>query len=152
MNRFHGYQPFTIDEILAFIGLQFISGANKIGSQLLPDLFTSLQLRHFQAAISHDRLKLIFKFCRVDNSLTREQRKVQDKFCYILELWYKLTSEARKLYNLDPYRTIDEMLLKFRGRCSFRKYMPTKPGRYSIKFWILADAQNHYCATMLCHI
>ena len=85
-----------------------------MGSQLLPDLFTSLQLRHFQAAISHDRLKLIFKFCRLDNSLTREKRKVQGKFCHIRELWYKLTSEARKLYNLEPYRTIDEMLLKFR--------------------------------------
>ena len=85
-----------------------------MGSQLLPDLFTSLQLRHFQAAISHDRLKLIFKFCRLDNSLTREQRKVQGKFCHIRELWYKLTLEARKLYNLEPYRTIDEMLLKFR--------------------------------------
>ena len=23
--------------------------------------------------------------------------------------------------------------------------MPSKPGRYGIKFWILADAENHYC-------
>ena len=37
------------------------------------------------------------------------------------------------------------MLLKFRGRCSFRQYMPSKPGRYGIKFWILADVQNNYC-------
>ena len=22
--------------------------------------------------------------------------------------------------------------------------MPSKPGRYGIEFWILADAQNHY--------
>ena len=46
---------------------------------------------------------------------------------------------------MGPYGPIDEMLLKFRGRCSFRQYMPSKPGRYSIKFWILADAQNNYC-------
>ena len=37
------------------------------------------------------------------------------------------------------------MFLKFRGRCSFRQYMPSKPGRYGIKFWILADAENHCC-------
>ena len=37
------------------------------------------------------------------------------------------------------------MLLKFRGRCSLRQYIPNKPGRYGIKFWILADAQKHYC-------
>ena len=39
VNWFHGYQPFTIDEIFSFIGLQFISGAKKMGSLLLPDLF-----------------------------------------------------------------------------------------------------------------
>ena len=42
VNRFHGYQPFTIDEILTFIGLQLIVGASKMGSQSLPDLFTSI--------------------------------------------------------------------------------------------------------------
>ena len=46
---------------------------------------------------------------------------------------------------MGSFRTIDEMLLKFSGRFSFRQYMPSKPGRYGIKFWILADAQNHYC-------
>ena len=59
VNRFHGYLPFTLEEIRAFIGLQFVSGANKMGSQPLPDLFTSLQVPHFRAAISRDRLKLI---------------------------------------------------------------------------------------------
>ena len=71
-----------------------------MGSQPLPDLFTSLQLPHFRAAISRNRLKLIFKFFRFDGSLTREQRKVHDKFCHIREVWDKLISEARKLYNL----------------------------------------------------
>ena len=23
--------------------------------------------------------------------------------------------------------------------------MPSKPGRYGIKYWILADTENHYC-------
>ena len=39
-------------------------------SQPLPDLFISLQLPHFRAAISRDQLKLIFKFCRFDDLLT----------------------------------------------------------------------------------
>ena len=37
------------------------------------------------------------------------------------------------------------MLQKFRGRCKFRQYIPSKPGRYGIKYWIIADAENHYC-------
>ena len=79
---------------------------------------------------------------------TQEQRKVQDKFCHICEVCDKLISEVRKLYDLGPYGTINEMLLKFRGQCNFRQYMPSKPGRHGIKFWILTDAQNCYCYVM----
>ena len=60
--------------------------------------------------------------CRFHDSITREQRKVQDKFCDIHEVRDKLISEARKLYNLDPSGTVDKILLKFRGQCSFRHY------------------------------
>ena len=43
--------------------------------------------------------------------------------------------------------TIDEMLLSlFTGYCSFSQYMPGKPGRHVIKFYILADAETHYCS------
>ena len=113
-------------------------------SQPLPDLFTSLQVPHFCAAISRDGLKLIYKFCRFDNIDTREERQVNDKFCHVRKLWDKFIEKSQSLYDLGPNATIDEMLLKFRGQCSFRQYIPSKPGRYGIKFWILADAENHY--------
>ena len=58
---------------------------------------------------------------------------------------HKFIEQSQSLYDLGPNATIDEILLKFRGRCSFRQYMPSKPGRYGIKFWILADAEKHYC-------
>ena len=116
-DRLHGYHPFTINEILVFIGLQFILRANQMGPHPLPDLFTSLQLPLFRAAISRDRLKLIFRICRFDDSLIREKRNVQHKICHIHKVWDKLIFEATKLYNPDPSGTIDEMLLKFRGQC-----------------------------------
>lgn len=73
VNRFHDYLPFTFEEIHAFIGFQFVSGANKMGSQPLAYLFTSLQVTQYRAAISRDRLKLIYKFCRFDDIDTREE-------------------------------------------------------------------------------
>ena len=30
--------------------------------------------------------------------------------------------------------------------------MPSKPGRYDIKFWIFTDAQNHYCYNAMPHL
>ena len=45
-----------------------------MGSQSLVDLFTSLQATQFRAAISRDRLKLIYKFCRFDDIDTSKER------------------------------------------------------------------------------
>ena len=111
-----------------------MSGADKMGFQPLPNLFTSLQVFHFRAAVSRDRQKLIYKFCRFNNIDIREERQVNDKFCHVRELWDKFIEQSQSLYNLGPNATIDEMLLKFRGRYSFRQYMPSKPDGYGIKF------------------
>ena len=43
VNRSQGYQPFTIDDILAFIGLQFILGATRWGLSLFPMYLHLLQ-------------------------------------------------------------------------------------------------------------
>ena len=115
--------------------------ASFCNKQALTDFYGSKALPHFRAAISRDRLLLIFKFCRFDDLSTRDQRR-NDKFGHIREMWDKF---AKRLYDLGVNGTIDEMLLKFRGRCKFRQYMPSKPGRHGIKFWILADSENHHC-------
>lgn len=40
--------------------------------------------------------------------------------------------------------TIDEQLLPFRGRCSFKQYIPSKPARYGIKTFALVDLGTFY--------
>ena len=67
------------------------------------------------------------------------------RFVHIGEVWHTCNNHCRELYGLKPHKPIDEMLQKFRDRCRFRQYMSSKPGRYGIKYWILADAENQYC-------
>ncbi|XP_068227982.1 uncharacterized protein [Palaemon carinicauda] len=38
----------------------------------------------------------------------------------------------------------DEQLVRFRGKCPFRHYIPSKPDRYGIKIWAACDAENSY--------
>ena len=40
--------------------------------------------------------------------------------------------------------TVDEQLVGFQGRCPFRQYMPSKPAKYGIKFWMLCDSSTTY--------
>lgn len=50
----------------------------------------------------------------------------------------------QSLYDPGSNITVDEMLLRFKGKCPFRVYMPKKPGRYGIKIWIAADSSSGY--------
>ena len=40
--------------------------------------------------------------------------------------------------------SVDEGTIGFRGRLSFRQYMPAKPTKYGIKVWMAADSSNGY--------
>jgi hypothetical protein len=40
--------------------------------------------------------------------------------------------------------TIDEMLVGFPGKCSFRQYIPSKPNKYGLKILALCDAKMFY--------
>ena len=48
--------------------------------------------------------------------------------------------------NFKPTKNIsvDEGMVGFRGRLSFRQYMPAKPTKYGIKVWMAADSSNGY--------
>ena len=39
---------------------------------------------------------------------------------------------------------VDETLYGFRGRCSFRQYIPSKPDKYGLKYWNLVDNASLY--------
>ena len=40
--------------------------------------------------------------------------------------------------------TIDEQLLSCKCRCQFIQYIPSKPGKSGIKFWVICDTDSNY--------
>lgn len=87
------------------------------------------------------RLTTILRF---DNVLSRRQNKSTDKFAPIREL-FEEWSQLLPLYcNPAECVTIDEQLLGFHGRCPFRQYIPSKPEKYGIKFWLCVCATSLY--------
>jgi hypothetical protein len=51
---------------------------------------------------------------------------------------------SQRSFTLSEYLTIDEQLVAFRGRCSFRQYIPNKPSKYGVKIFYLVDAETLY--------
>ncbi|XP_039537932.1 piggyBac transposable element-derived protein 4-like [Pimephales promelas] len=52
------------------------------------------------------------------------------------------------MFNPGSEVTVDECLVPFRGRCSFKQYMPNKPAKYGLKIWAACDARKSYAWNM----
>ena len=75
---------------------------------------------------------------------SREKRDIMRKDAPISLVWESFIDNCQKNYNPGEYLTVDEQLCNTKGRVSFRTYIPTKPGKYGIKIWCLADSKTSY--------
>ncbi|XP_036322141.1 piggyBac transposable element-derived protein 4-like [Rhagoletis pomonella] len=99
--------------------------------------------------MSKETFQKITRIIRFDDPTSRRNNCDNfDKFTPIRNLWDKWVELLPMYYNPSECVTIDEQLLGFHGRCSFRQYMPSKPERYGIKFWMLACSKSCYVWNM----
>ena len=129
-------------ELRAFIGMTILRGAFEIS---VDDMFSA---KHgpplFRAAMGKERYLAILANVSFDDAASREERRKGDKFCIMREVFGIFDHNLRRHIIPSDDITIDESLIKFRGRCPFRVYMPQKPGRYGILVRTAADAHSRY--------
>jgi hypothetical protein len=77
----------------------------------------------------------------------RSERK-RNKLAPIHNVLDKFVTKCKTLYKPGPYVTVDDQLMSFRGRCPFKVYIPSKPGKYGIKIWIMSDSESHFCCNL----
>jgi hypothetical protein len=97
-----------------------------------------------RANFSENRFHFLLRSLRFDNINTRTQRSKTDKLAPIRDFLTKFISNCQNSYSLGECTTIDEMLVAFRGRCSFIQYMAKKPVKYGLKIYVLCNAQTFY--------
>ncbi|XP_050313063.1 uncharacterized protein LOC126748103 [Anthonomus grandis grandis] len=71
------------------------------------------------------------------------RRKINDKLAPI-RVFDLFVQNCIMAYSPGSHVTIDEQLGSFRGRCPFRIYMKSKPDKYGLKIWAMADSKNSY--------
>lgn len=133
-------------EIRALIGLLYLIGLYKSSHVHVDDIFSTdgTGLDICRAVMSVQRFKFLMRHLRFDDLNTRDERKAVDKLAPIRELIEEFVQASQQCYSVGEYVTLDEMLDPFRGKCSFRQYMPNKPAKYGIKIQALVDARLFY--------
>ncbi|KAF2886005.1 hypothetical protein ILUMI_20167, partial [Ignelater luminosus] len=136
---------FQKEEILGFIGFLITAGAYKDNKDPVDEIFSEEGLPIYRATLAKHRFLLLLKCIRFDDKNSREGRKEHDNFAAIRELWNNVTDTFPKFLNPSESVVIDEELITFHGRCKFRVFIPTKPGKYGIEANVLCDSENYYC-------
>lgn len=140
----------NIVEIKALIGLLYLAGVRKANHMNLADLWRTdgSGVEAFRLGMNRIRFQFLMRCVRFDDIRTRQERVQVDKLAAIRTLFEKFNCNQKKCYSHSAYITIDEKLEAFRGKCSFRQYIPSKPNKYGIKIFALCDAKLFYTSHM----
>lgn len=131
-------------EIYALIGILIYAGSHKNWDERLDELYHLDNRPFYRAAMSLERVQQLLRFLRFDNYQTRQERLKTDRFAAFRDVWNMFLANIREPYKPSSNLTIDEQLVLTRGRCSFRQYIPSKPGKYGIKIFWICDVKNSY--------
>ena len=135
-----------MNELLTFIGLLFLAGVYRSRFEPLRNLWNGETGRPaFMQAMSRTRFEAITRFLRFDSKVDRAERRERDKLAPIRVICDKMAAKFRASFSPGEAVCVDEQLLVYRGRCPFKIYLPSKPGKYGMKLWICADVETSYC-------
>ncbi|XP_043475651.1 piggyBac transposable element-derived protein 4-like [Leptopilina heterotoma] len=143
-------RPTSEIEIRAVLGLLYMIGVKKGNHVNLKEFWASdgTAPDFFRASMNLQRFYVLINALRFDNIHTRDERTKLDKLAAIREIFDMFNDKCKECYTPGQYLTIDEMLESFRGRCSFRQYMPKKPAKYGLKMWALVDSRLFYTSNI----
>lgn len=142
--------PVDRTEMKAFVGLHIAAGVNKQNMTNVKRLWNvKLSSPLFSTTMTRERFEMIRRFFRCDDKL---KRNIDDKLSPVRFVFERKLQDYQKCYSCSPYLSIDEQLLRFHGRLSFRMYIPSKPERYGIKIIWLVDNDTGYVFNGLVYI
>ena len=140
----------TDSELDAFIGLLYLRGAKDSNNFPLKMLWSEeYGCNAFGKTMARNRFCEIKKYIRFDLRSTRSERIKEDKFCMMSFVLNRFAETSQKSFAPAESLTVDEQLFPTKSRCRFTQYMPNKPDKFGIKFWILADLETKYCLNII---
>ena len=135
------------NQMCAFLGILFIMGFHKLPRMrdywsqdrnlFTPAVADTMTRDEFQRFFSNIHLADNSKIPPKNSSDYNKLYKVND----FLNL---LKRNFQRNYSLGSCISIDEAMIKFKGRSSIKQYQPLKPTKRGYKVWVLAESTTGY--------
>ena len=88
--------------------------------------------------------KFLLRCLQFDNWHTREERIVHNKFATVAKIWDIFLINLRRACIPDDCITVNEQLVKYRGRIPDRTYILSKPRKYGLKMFWACESSSGY--------
>lgn len=142
------FTPTSAKEIETFIGINILMGIKKLPSYC--DYWSAReQLRdhYISSAMSRDRFAwLLANVHFADNSVMPGRDSPDyDKLYKVRVLLDTLSETFRSSYGPSKYQSIDESMIRFKGRSFLKQFMPLKPIKRGYKVWVRSDEKGYVC-------
>ena len=68
-----------------------------------------------------------------------------DRLCKLRVIIDYLNEKFISIYIPEEYVSLDESLMKYTGRMSYKQFNPSKRARFGVKFYKLCEFKSGYC-------
>lgn len=75
-----------------------------------------------------------------------------DRLFKVRRIINMVLSNFKRVYDPSKNMSISEGMIAYKGRLSFRQFMPAKLTKYGIKVWMAADAKNGYVSNFAVYL
>ena len=141
---YYNWRPVTVEEMKAFVAVILNMGIIQLNN--LKDYWSTsdtTDLPFFRSVFSRNQFFQMFGALHVGNpSGTRKRDKIQPFLDKLLPVFESAYSPPQQL-------AIDESVISFRGRVSFRQYRKGKPNPWGIKAFVLSGSKSGYMHKVL---
>ena len=143
----HKWYPTSPQEIRAFIGINMIMGIDRkpaLAHYWSTDSF--LGNPGIQSVFPRERFKALCRYLHLNDSSEIPGHEVPqyDPLYKLRPVINMCQQNFQDRYTPGRDLSVDEGMIKYKGRVHFRQYMPKKPVKYGIKVWMAADTKTGY--------
>lgn len=130
-------------EMILVIGCLLVMGFNRVPHmKMYWSNNASLGNKAIKNAIVRDRFLLLASKLYFNHPI---KPKGADRLYYIEKLVDCLKHTFKRARSESTYQSIDETMVKFKGRWAGKQFMPSKKTKRGAKIWSRSDAMSGYC-------
>ena len=136
------WTPVDVLTMKAWVGLCLLMGVMRLPSR--HDYWRKtrqLLVTQFGTVMSRNRFDQIWRYLHLSDNETRDATDKLYKIRWFIDF---LNSRFMDVYCPYGNFVVDESMIKFKGRLQFRQYLPSKPIKWGIKVWALAESSTGY--------